>query len=79
MVRRSAPAGGHVISILTYKRPFFTDSKLFPLVQLVVRFDVIFQHYPLEAVFTVFSYSGVKREPVVIISRGFQMPPPAVF
>ena len=77
MVRCSTPATVHVISVLTDKRPFFTDSKLFPLVKLVVCIDVVFQHSPLEAVFTIFPYRGVEDTVVIIITGGSQVSPSA--
>ena len=77
MVRCSTPATVHVISVLTDKRPFFTDSKLFPLVQLVMRRDVRFQHNPLERVFTVLPYRGVEDTVVIIITGGSQVSPTA--
>ena len=77
MVRCSTPATVHVISVLTDKRPFFTDSKLFPLVQLVMRRDVRFQHNPLERVFTVLPYRGVEDTVVIIITGGSQVSPSA--
>ena len=77
MVRCSTPATVHVISVLTDKRPFFTDSKLFPLAQLVMRRDVRFQHNPLERVFTVLPYRGVEDTVVIIITGGSQVSPSA--
>ena len=72
MVRRSIPAAVHVVTIRE-QRILFTDSKLFPLVQLVVWFDTGFQHYPLETVFTVLPYRGVENTTVTIITGVSQM------
>lgn len=72
MVRRSIPAAVHVVTIRE-QRILFTDSKLFPLVQLVVCFDTGFQHYPLETVFTVLPYRGVENTTVTIITGVSQM------
>ena len=72
MVSRSVPTGVHVIPIRD-PRILFPDSKLFPLVQLVVRFDAGFQHRPLETVFPVLPYRGVKNTAVRNMTRVFQM------
>ena len=72
MVRRSIPAAVHVVTIRE-QRILFTDSKLFPLVQLVVRFDAGFQHCPLETVFPVLPYRGVEDTAVTIITGVSQM------
>ena len=76
MVRRSIPAAVHVVTIRE-QRILFTDSKLFPLVQLVVRFDAGFQHCPLETVFPVLPYRGVEDTVVIIITGGSQVSPSA--
>ena len=72
MVSRSVPAGVHVVTIRE-QRILFLDSKLFPLVQLVVRFDAGFKHYPLETVFPVLPYRGVEGTAVTIITGAGQM------
>ena len=76
MVRRSAPAAVHVVTIRD-QRFLLTNSIFLRLIQLVMRFDVVFQHHPLEAVFTVFSYRGVKDTVVIIITGVCPMSPPA--
>ena len=76
MVRRSAPAAVHVITIRD-QRFLLTNSIFLRLVKLVVCIDVVFQHSPLEAVFTIFPYRGVKDTAVMIITGVCQMSTPA--
>ena len=78
MVRCSIPASVHIVTIRE-QRILFLDSKLFPLVQFVICMDVRFQHYPLETVFPVFSYRGVKDAVVKNIPRVSKMMIPAFF
>ena len=79
MVRRPISAEIHVVPAVFDERVLLPDSKLFPLVQLVVCIDVVFHHHPLERVFTILPYRGVKDTAVTIITGRFQMLPPAVF